>query len=294
MVLGLIVLVSSCKVSDIQTDYMKDTVNKEEQLEEKGKALLKEAWLAHGFDKLKTHETYQVEATDHWKGALGKMGNLWGDSNKKPITLRFAVGTFDNQVEFKEGKLAGQVAGLQSWKYYEKENSDSKAEFQKTNKRIGFGLAAYHYFFELGDRIMNAPIIRYAGEKEFEGNKYDIIFATWESVEANRDYDQYRIWVNKETKLIDFANYTIRENYLPGAKMFYGSIRYGDMRTIDGVKISFQQEVYLNKPKAVGKYLHKLTLTDFKFDAFSKSDLYPDANIKPIGDDKPSSKVLSN
>jgi len=287
-----LIFISSCSVSDIRTSYQKKDTNELEQ-EQKGKALLEETWLAHGFDKLKNHTTYEVSAKDHWKGAMGKMGNLWGDSNNKPLKLRFSVGTFDNQVEFLEGKKAGTKAGLQSWNYYEKEEG-GKAIFKKTKKRIGFGLAAYHYFFELADRLRRAPIIRYAGEKTFEGKEYDVVFATWETIKANPDYDQYQLYINKKTKLVDFCLYTIRESYLPGAKKLYGSIRYTDIREIDGIKVSFLQEVYINKPKALGKYLHQLKVTNFKFDSFPLSDLHPDKEIKAIGDDKPNSKVLGN
>ena len=288
----LIVFISSCKVADVRTTYMKKDTGTEKISEEKGKALLKEAWLAQGFDKLNNFTTYQVEAVDHWKGTLGKMGNLWGDSNNKPITMKFVVGSFDAQVEFKEGKRAGQKAGMQSWNYYEQATPDSKVEFKKTNKRHGFGMAAYQYFFEFGDRLSKAPIIRYAGTKEYDGNTYDIVFATWGSVKANPDYDQYQLWINRKTKLIEISIFTIRESYLPGAKGLPGVIRFSDFRDVQGVKIPFISEIFSFKPKESRKYLHRLTVSEFKFDAFPSSDLYPDKSIKPIGDDKPTSKVL--
>ena len=290
--IGLFILIpaallylSSCRLADIRTTSVKEH-GITASATQKGKEILKETWLAHGFDKAQQFETYQATATDHWKGILGKMGKLWPDAKSK-LNLRYIRGTFDSQVEFLDGNSKGLKAGLQSWNYYEQAVGENVSFKEKPNERIKFGLAAYQYFFELGDRLSNAPTILYGGKQEFEGTTYDVVFITWKNLEPTMDHDQYQLWIHPQTHLIDFSLYTLRESYLPGSKPIYGSIRFTNYRPINGVQIPFTQEVYANKPKEVGNYLHKLTVHNFAFDTFQKEELHIKSDLGGSGDEKP-------
>ena len=111
--------------------------------------------------------------------------------------------------------------------------------------------------------------------------------ATWETAEPHQEHDQYLLYINQESKLIEYASYTIRENYLPGPKKFYGTIQFSDLREVKGVKIPFRQSVFLNAPKEKErKYLHQLTIEEFRFDSFDKELLYPDSSLELMGDEK--------
>jgi len=288
-VLGLfaLILLSGCKMVDLQTVDMKgDGLTSEAA--QKGQVLLETAWKAQGMDKLHEHKTYSVTAVDHWKGLMGKMGKVWPES-KGTMELRYAVGSFDSQVEFLDGKEEGLIAGLQSWNYYEIEPGQDVAFKEKPNERIQFGLSAFHYFFELSDRLKRAPIVTYAGEKEHKGKVYDLVFATWETTEPHMEHDQYVLWIDKETGMLEYSEYTVRDNYLrfPGWKSFYGSIHFDDFREINGVMIPFQQTVFLNSPKKKEhKYIHQLQISDFAFDTFDVTELNQNPEIDLIGDSK--------
>ena len=61
---------------------------------------------------------------------------------------------------FLKWKKIGEERGLQAWKYYVKEKGDSVLEFKKkTHRKTQFGLAAFHYFFELLDRLKKVDLI---------------------------------------------------------------------------------------------------------------------------------------
>lgn len=253
---------------------------------DKGRAILDKAWEAQGMATLKDHSTYEVLATDHWKGAMGKMAKMWKD-NETDLHLKYAIGTFDSQVTMKSGKEQGLTAGLQSWKYYEKEAAGD-VEFMKTNAKKEFGLTAYQYFFELTDRLRTAPLITYAGEKEFKGNTYDLVFITWQKLKKHMAHDQYTVWVNRNTGMMEYCEFTIHDPFLPGGAMIPGSIEFADMRDVDGIQISFTQYIYAGSPKEdQDKYLHRLTLDDFKWDSFDVTDLRPDPAVTTMGDEKP-------
>ncbi len=282
-------LFQSCETLDLRPKKLKkegitDSATK------KGKQVLEDAWVKQGYDKLKTHQVYSYHADDSWKGILGKMAKIWPEMNAE-MEFKFQVGTFDGQVQFLDGKQKGTVAGLQNWNYYEINNDNiafKDKEGRQNRKRV-FGIAAFQYFTEMIDRIRNAPIISYAGEKEFRGQQYDLVFCTWEKAEAHEEHDQYIAWINKKTGLMDFAQYTIRESYIkpPGYKSLGGAVEFTDFKNIEGAMIPHQQLVYAIKLKKNPKHnLHKLLLSDFKFDGFDVEELHPGAAIIKGGDFK--------
>lgn len=254
----------------------------------KGRTILRDAWEAQGFQHLAKFKTYTAQGQDTWKGMMGKMGKVWPEAQSK-IEYKYGVGTFDGQVSFQDGKREGQKAGLQSWKYYEVDENGTTEFQKKANVRIRFGIAAYQYFFELGDRLSKTPIAAFAGEKEFRGQKYDQVFVTWHKAKAHKQNDQYLLWINQETKLIEFCAYTLRDNYLPmpGGRVLFGSIEFADFKNVEGVMIPYTHTVYLNNPKKKNtKFLHEMKVTDFQFDAFEIDELYPNKSLKRHGDTK--------
>ena len=283
--LGLALLLASC-MADIRTPLLV-TQGLTPDNETRGKALLEKTWQIHGFDQFNNYSHYSFEGKDIWKGMMGKMGKPWPEAQSN-LSFKYAAKSFDAQVHFKNGKAKGTSAGLQSWNYYEIDD-EGVLEFKEMNHRIRFGISAYHYFIEMLDRLKRAPIISYAGTHKFRETEYDLVFATWEQPEPHMEHDQYVLWVNRETGMLDFAVYSLRENYLkiPGYKMFYGSIEFSEYQNINGVLIPYQQTVYLNKPKKNRKrHIHRMTITDFQFESFKLEDLYPDPKIKYVGDNK--------
>ncbi len=273
-------------MADIRT-----TLIKEEGIQathtDRGQEILATAWEAHGYQHLRNHQTYSFEGEDIWQGTMGKMGKPWPEAESK-MRFRYEVGSFDGQVTFLDGKRAGVTAGLQSWNYYEFEEGQA-AERLRMNKRVRFGLSAYQYFFEMLDRIRHAPIISWAGIEEHAGQTYDVVYATWEQVEPHMGNDQYTLYINQATQRLDYAVYTLRENYLkmPGGRAFYGSIRFENYQEIEGVLIPHTQTVFLNAPFKAGKRpVHQMTVTDFTFDSFDRTILHPFTDVVATGDSK--------
>lgn len=279
--------VSGCQLADLRTNSIKEEGISQAKIEQ-GRALLEEAWRVQGMDKLRSHQVYETTVEDHWRGAAGKFTTLWAEP-RVDLSLRYAINTFDSQVEYLSGERKGMVAGQQSWNYYEKPVNGPVTFEVDTDSKASFGMAAFQYFFELADRLKDAPIVSYAGEQEALGASYDLVFVTWENAEPNQQFDHYRLWINQKTKRLEVAEYTIRDapQKLPGAKAFYGSIWFQDFREIEGISIPFQQYVFVNAPKEnADKYFHKLTVKEFAFDSFDPAALYPNEELPKLGDDK--------
>ncbi len=283
---SIIVLVSivlhSC-MADIRTVFIKkNTVTIENK--NKGKQILEKAWKKQGFDKLVNHKVYSLHGSDVWKGMMGKMGKPWTD-NKSELDFKFEIGTFNSQISFLDGKRKGESSGLQNWNYYEI-NQNGELDFGKTNKKIKFGLSAYHYFFEMIDRMKKAPVIRYAGEKEFRGEKFDLVFCTWGEESPHMEHDQYIAWINQKTGFMEYSEYSLRDNYLkvPGYKAMYGAIELKNFKEVDGIFIPHEQTVYINGIKSKkSKHIHQMIVSDFQFDTFNIKELHPNKDLKNKG-----------
>lgn len=291
--LSVLLIISCALLQSCMYDLRTKSIKKEGITDvntNKGKEILESAWKKQGFDKLKSHKTYSYHGSDTWKGVLGKMGQVWPEM-KSELDFKYQIGSFDGQVTFLDGDENGNVAGLQNWNYYEiiKRDTLFKDKNDKKNRRKVFGLAAFQYFTEMIDRIKVAPIISYAGEDEIRGQKYDLVFCTWESAEPHMEHDQYLAWINKETGLMDFTQYTIRESYLkpPGYKMLGGGVEFADLKEIDGIMIPHEQLVYAIKlRKKQKKNLHRLIISNFQFDSFNTEELRIDKSIEQGGDFK--------
>lgn len=273
-------LLTSC-VSSVSTK----TVKKEGLANtSKGTEILKKAWVTQGLNNLEKHKTYEVIMNDTWQGFLGKASSPWPEP-VVDLNIKFGLNSFDGQVTFESGEKKGETVGLQSWKYYEIEDSEKAVFKEEEGKKIKFILPAIQYFIELPHRLLSAQLITYAGEKEFSGKKYDLILATWEKLKAHKQNDQYLLWINKETKLVEYCEFTIHENF--SSRFFSGSIAYKDFKDVDNVKIPFSMYLFAGSPKAdLSKNLHKITIESFKFDSFQESTLYPNKDLKKMGDSK--------
>lgn len=287
---GLILFGSSLLLQSCAADIRTPLIKKQGILAEnvtRGKDILDRSWKIQGLDKLSQHSTYSFSGEDTWKGPMGRFSKIWPD-NKLQMEFKYKTGTFDGQVAFIDGSRKGEKAGLQNWNYYEIDRENDTV-FQEPNPKIKFGLAAFQYFGEMLDRLRQAPIISYAGEGELRGQKYDLVFCTWNKPEPHKEADQYIAWINKSNGLMEFTQYTIREDILnmPGSKAAYGGVEFSNFKKVDDILIPFVHTVYVFKlKKKQEKNLHQLVIKNFEFDSFDKKDLVMDPALAKGGNYK--------
>lgn len=278
----ILATLSSCHIADLRTREIKKD-RQSQKMQQYAQALLDETILKQGMNKIHEHDTYEVFLTDEWKGLMGKIGNPWS-WNKDRMVLRYAVGNFDGQVEVLENDKKGFAAGIQSWTYYEKVDSLFQRKVKKDKDKV-FMIAAYHYFFELATRLKTAPFIRYAGTGKIGEQEIEKVLVSW-SNSRTRKHDQFLLFINRETKLIDAVQFTTRDSSLPGSDFITGSLKFKNYREVDGILIPFIQEAQIGKPTSSTKYLHKLSISEFLWDSFPVSNLQPFHDLKPVGNDK--------
>ncbi len=276
----------SCKSVDLRTDVVLNNPNSNEQ---KGKQLLEKAVKTMGYDKLTDAQVYETTAQFNWKGVWLTMPmNALPGNNNKDLKFRFATNSFDGQVEYLEGRKKGTIQGLQSWEGYKTE-VDSDYLKQHEHDRYIWGLATYHYLLEAPYRVLNeCDIIRYAGEKSFQGKNFDLVYATWGTEAPNKKYDRWLMYINKETGFIDMLEVTINDFFLPMPKgIQHATVHVEREKTSIGTYMPNNVIIQLKSPKKKENKVYSFALRDYKFDTFSKETLYPIDGLKFYGNSKP-------
>ena len=277
-----------CSVANLQTDAL--AAEQIPDAEARGRALLQKTYDAMGYAALANVETYEMTAHFEWSSLWSAMpmNSLPGNKNKD-IRFRYAPNTFDGQVEYLEGPKAGHVYGIQSWEAYQRESPNAPIE-KLGSKRYPWGLTAYQYILEGPMRLMGADVVRYAGETEFDGNRYDLVFVTWGDGTQKTKYDQYLVYINQETGFTDLSEITITDFFLPMPNgMKNATARYPKrVKTSIGAWLPTETIIQLGRPKEnVKKDVYTFTYRDFEFDATPREVLYPMPDLPFYGDSKP-------
>jgi len=280
--------VTGCKIADLSQPSQLSAAESEKIAIN----FLDETIQAQGFSVMEAKNVYTFTATDDWRGLLGKMVKLWPD-NSTTIEFKHNFNTFDGIGQFKNGKRKGDKIGVQSWHYYEQAvNAGGPTEIDTGDKLnpLEFGTVIYHYFIELPYRLRHAPILRYYGQRKWKGITYDLVFASWGEEAAHPEHDQYILYINPSTKLVDFSVYTLRDNTSPFTRHKYGSIAYQDYREVDGFLVPTKLPVLLDdgvvRKQSLARYFHQLTIHEFSFGGFEEKELYPLPGIEKQVDTK--------
>lgn len=152
----------------------------------------------------------------------------------------------------------------------------------KRDDTIEFFLPTYHYFFEFPFRIQSATVVHDVGEARKNGRSYDRVFATWNSLAVNSEVDQYIVWINRESGLIDRIEYTVRE--FGGAAA--GATVFRDYRSVDGVQIPHLLSIRLVVPGGGEVEAHRVTVEEARWDRVAENLLSPDASLPSEADSK--------
>lgn len=260
------------KLVDIRTDEVKSNLDKE-----RGLAILHEMAEAHQIQYWDSIQTYSLQLKQSYKSRVAKMMNIYPEDD---ITLNFDVipNTFTSRITINSGTWKDKVFGIQSWRTFAGSTSSSLQFDEKNNADIEFGLPTYQYFIEAPKRILEADIISYAGERTLKGKSYDLVYATWKSPKPQRDIDQYILWIDKETKLLRYMHYTVRD------KMAFaqGTRSYDSYVKKDNVLFPERMTSILNGPENES-IAQTIEVLNIQTDKVSKESLMLDPKMGTTG-----------
>jgi len=278
--------------ADLRTDEIRQK-GLDPTLAARGRELLLAAARSHGLEAWQKHRSFEATAVDSWPS-----GSPWWPGSPQRFHAQRRLGTFTSRVELLDGARQGELWGIQSWAAYKTQGAN-KARFAP-DRAIEFYLPTLQYFDELPFRMLAAPVILYAGEGQYLGTKYQRVFVTWGSLAPHAEHDQYVLWINPASRLIDVVRYTLRDAVplsspvmRPLMKVFAaGTIHFGAYRRQDGVMVAFEQTVTLpppeeTRPPLSENYFHRIVIESARFDSFDPELLSLDPTRREVGDAKP-------
>lgn len=243
----LIALTLLACLADIRPDGLTDDG-------EKGQALLEAAAQAAGAQAYASVQGSTSTMRDVWPAPYGFFAP-WPETEQS-FVIKSVHPSFDTEVLFLDGKAQGTSWGISDWKTWEK-TEEGEASWSK-NKDAQFILPTMHYFMEFPFRMLEAPVVRYAGMEDIDGVSYERVFVTWESVEPSSEYDQYVIYIDPETERIAKAYYTVRE----AGRIIAGTMHFLDMREVDGVWFSYEMVVTGKPQDSLEEPLHRVVVEE--------------------------------
>jgi len=253
--------------SDIRTDLVKEDLDPIQ-----GRAMLMKMGTAHNIAKWDSVSTYTVIFQDEFFGKMGQRSHPF-PSNQQEMVLDYIPNSFNGRMSFDDG----MTWGIQSWNTYIRQKSGEPVK--KEDKEIEFWVPTYQYFIEFPLRIQSATAVTYAGEKTIDGKLCKGIFASWGIYSPQSDIDQYLIWVDAETFMIQQLEYTIRDKF----KFLVGICDYKDYKDFNGIPLPTRMPVGSSMTEGD---LHQMGINGVSFDIIPKFDLLPFEDIEEMGYEK--------
>lgn len=248
-------------LSDLRSKY---TVPPNDQT--KVEKILSAMAIAHRTHLWDSLATYRVTFSEEFYGLIGEVGNPFPDAETQ-IELQYFPGEYTGQLKISSGEDQGLTWGMQNGQTYLLHDDGELAEVDDAN--IQFWLPTYQYFIEFPWRIQEATHFQYMGTTEIKNQVCEGVLASWNSVEPQRNIDQYIIWISKASNRIVKAEYTIREMY----PFLTGAAYFENYQEFDGFLLPTAFPVESNLVNE--GLLHTMKILDFKENVLDRKELMP-------------------
>ena len=243
-------------LGDLRTEYVKKQ-GTSASAQEKGRALLlKSIEELGGIKRWKQLRERAIKVTfrHHWYNTMLRTFFMPLEFSGQELELLVRPKQSNVRLTFLDGKWKGTSWGIQQWVTYQ---VDAKGKLTwKQDKTIKFHLPSFQYFFFTPFYLAEAPLVTYEGERELHGNTYDLIYATWGKWTPQEEVDQYMMWINRKTLLVDFVQSTVRDMFKRSIVTLYLSKH----ESVFGVKVPFRQSV-LQDIHNLKVIMHGITLS---------------------------------
>jgi len=244
--------------------------------QQQGREIMKLMLQAHGgkeqFNKFKTAKT--IFRHDITFAPYRWMFGFYGH-NPQLIKMTTLIGTDNGRVEFIDGPNNKLQWGIQNWACY-KIAPNSKPVFEQSFDAF-FYIPTGAYFQFLPFRIQEANKVALIGVKEWEGHTYDLVIATWNRFETQRYIDQYVLWINQETRRLDYMTFTVRDQ----GSFVKATISFNDYRNINGLLLSFDSHIVFGDDPDDVPILHDFKVSSINlFESANEDYFFPKPELR--------------
>lgn len=256
----------SC-TADIRPEALRAAIP--ETAQQRGRQLLQRAAELHGISAWPAGRVARVEIHDRWPDNM--MTKIVGPFAARELryALEFTTGTDNSRLRFLDGPQQGQVWGIQQWATYRVQ--DGQVVF-KEDSDLKFWLPTLQYFVELPYRITQATAAAYAGQQSVGGVTYDLVLASWNTLAPQSGVDQYLLYINAQSGLLEFAQFTVRDI----APFAVGIMHYSSIPASGDIRLARDLQS-LDSFDNLDVGLHHMTIDSISFPGdLQPADLLPD------------------
>lgn len=226
--------------------------------EQRAREELETMQVAMGVPAFLRRSTTTLTVHDEWHGVYAYAAP-WPAATQT-VQHTAAIDTFDSHATFVDGPAEGSTWGFQTGRTW-RDDAGALTDDEDGNTR--FILPTVQYFFHLPHRIAEAPIVRQVGTETLDGVVYNVVYATWGSVEANPQFDQYVLYIDADSHQLAKAHFTVRD----AMRFVTGTAHYEDLTSYDGYQVPGRLVITtLPTDDLVADALHTFTVKDFVFD----------------------------
>ena len=176
-------------------------------LKNDGLAFLKKSQQAHNIALWKKSNSIKFEITHKFSNKRARF--LINPSKQNPIKYDYvSIPQRENSSYFKSRMPRSKFFLAM----------DNKGIFKDDGKHRKYNRFSTRFFYkgishliEFPFKMSSADVLEYLGKKEWNGNTYDLVFATWNSLDPSLHINQYIMWINQQTGLIDRFDTTGRD-----------------------------------------------------------------------------------
>lgn len=265
-IIGLLVSTTSCKLSNIYTD-LQESNNPADVT-----TIIQKTTNAYGGQQnWENVQSASAVLNDYWPTFLWRLlANPWKERTTK---LKFDWLPNSNNSRIEILTRENQEFGIQNWATYLVK--DSSVVFKK-HKEIKFHLPTMEYFFEFPFRIREATKLKYGGLKEVKGISYKTILMSWTTFEPQKETDQYLIYINPVTLLVDYLEFTVRDQ----GKFAYATVHFEDFKKVEQFTFPFKITAYFQNSVPGNTIGHQMTIDTMILNKeFPINYFVPDASV---------------
>ncbi|MCC5813415.1 MAG: hypothetical protein JJT78_01545 [Leptospira sp.] len=245
-----------CSFADLRNETLKQEPIPED-LTDKASSILVSP-IDPGLDPLKWRDVRGMELflIDYWNSGFVRM---FTPVPERVQAMKVKLSFFSNtaSIRFTDGKGRGKVIGIDNGEPYiidpklgKVMNSDNEIRIYVESLRL----------YILLPFIVNAfNNIAYMDEMEYSGSRYDEIFATNGDWKPSEDFDQYRLYVRKDTGAIEFIRFTYRDVF----NSYKGLLHYEEYTNLSG-KL-FPMKIAIKDDFSDSSFVHQLQIGNVKF-----------------------------
>ncbi len=181
---------------DIRNSYLKKGIT--EASIQKGKELLE--LMENAYGGRSQWEQYQSAEFTQKADWYGRDEISHWDTLPQLFQLKCELGSNNAVMTILNGNTRGNKYWIKDNVFEQQIGSEQRREVKKNSYHEK--MVYKNYWFQFPFRIGEAQILSYGGEEVLNGKTYELLYATWGEEKANAQYDQFLMYLDKSTHLI--------------------------------------------------------------------------------------------